>query len=108
MIWPDLALSKTDVNVHFAAMLYEMYVEALLVDEDLADQDWEAWDAGEIDDAAAIIAWWAVALGVKYRAAATANPASCGKSPSSGGWVTTRSGRRARILYALATIRRSY
>jgi len=25
-------------------------MEALLVDEELADQVWEAWDKGEIDD----------------------------------------------------------
>jgi len=30
-------------------MLTEIYVEALLIDEDLADQVWEAWDKGEID-----------------------------------------------------------
>jgi hypothetical protein len=34
-----------------------MYIEALLVDEDLADQVWEAWDAGEISDAVATWAW---------------------------------------------------
>ncbi len=33
-------------------MLTEIYIEALLVDEELADQVWEAWDAGEIDDRA--------------------------------------------------------
>ena len=32
-------------------MLTEIYIEALLVDEKLADQVWEAWDKGEIDDA---------------------------------------------------------
>ncbi len=31
-------------------MLTEAYIEALLVDEEMADQVWEAWDAGEIDD----------------------------------------------------------
>ena len=31
------------------AMLTEIYIEALLVDEELAEQVWEAWDAGEID-----------------------------------------------------------
>ncbi len=30
-------------------MLTEIYIEALLVDEDLADQVWEVWDVGEID-----------------------------------------------------------
>ena len=38
-------------------MLTEIYIEALLVDEDLADQVWEAW---EIDDQAAFIAWWLI------------------------------------------------
>ena len=32
-------------------------MEALLVDEGLADQVWEAWDAGELDEAAAILEW---------------------------------------------------
>ena len=27
-------------------MLTELYIEALLVDEELADLVWEAWDAG--------------------------------------------------------------
>ncbi len=31
-------------------MLTEIYIEALLVDEEVADKVWEAWDAGEIDD----------------------------------------------------------
>ena len=35
---------------HPLAMLTEIYIEALLVDEQLADQVWLAWDAGEIDD----------------------------------------------------------
>ena len=43
-------------------MLTELYIEALLVDEELADQVWAAWDAGEIDDHAAFIAWWLVAF----------------------------------------------
>ena len=37
-------------------MLTEAYIEALLVDEDLADEVWEAWDNGEIDGQ---IAWLA-------------------------------------------------
>ncbi len=39
-------------------MLTEIYIEALLVDEELADQVWEAWDAGEIDDVCAWLAWF--------------------------------------------------
>jgi len=38
-------------------MLTELYVEALLIDKELADQVWEAWDAGEIDDLVAFAAW---------------------------------------------------
>ena len=36
-------------------MLTEIYIEALLVDEELADQVWEAWNAGLIPDEVA--AW---------------------------------------------------
>ncbi len=39
-------------------MLTEIYISALLVDEGLADQVWEAWDEGEIDDQVAWLAWW--------------------------------------------------
>ena len=38
-------------------MLTEIYIEALLVDERLADQVWELWDADVIDDELAAIAW---------------------------------------------------
>ncbi len=46
---------------HPQAMLTEIYIEALLVDEQLADQVWEAWDKGEIDEATAFLAWWVIA-----------------------------------------------
>ncbi len=49
---------------HPLAMLTEIYIEALLVDEDLADQVWEAWDAGEIDDHIALLAWWMIAASI--------------------------------------------
>ncbi len=39
------------------AMLTEIYVEALLVDEELADQVWEAWDAGGVYDEHSCTAW---------------------------------------------------
>ncbi len=42
-------------------MLTDTYIEALLIDEDLADQVWEAWDKGEIDDVTALRLWWIVA-----------------------------------------------
>ena len=38
-------------------MFTEIYIEALLVDEAQADQVWEVWDAGEIDDQMALIVW---------------------------------------------------
>ena len=41
-------------------MLTQIYIQALLVDEELADQDWEAWDADKIDDQMAYIAWWLI------------------------------------------------
>ena len=44
-------------------MLTEIYIEALLVDENLADQVWEAWVAGEADDQVAWLAWWLIAGG---------------------------------------------
>ncbi len=43
-------------------MLTEIYIEALLVDEELADQVWEAWDQREIDDAVEFITWMMIAL----------------------------------------------
>ncbi len=38
-------------------MLTEAYIEALLVDEEMADLVWELWDAGEIDNDAAMGIW---------------------------------------------------
>ncbi len=38
-------------------MLTETYIAALLVDEELADQVWKAWNAGEIGGAIAAWAW---------------------------------------------------
>ncbi len=40
--------------------MLEIYIEALLVDEELADQVWEAWDKGEIDDQEAWLMWWLI------------------------------------------------
>jgi hypothetical protein len=45
-------------------MLTENYIEALLIDEELADQVWEGWDKREIDDLTAILAWLRVATRV--------------------------------------------
>ena len=43
-------------------MLTEIYIEALLVDEELADQVWEAWDAENISDLVAAWAWWVIVM----------------------------------------------
>ncbi len=44
-------------------MFTQIYIAALLVDEKLADQVWEAWDAGDISDFVAALAWWALVEG---------------------------------------------
>ncbi len=46
-------------------MLTEIYIEALLVDEELADQVWGAWDKGEISDKDALFAWLIVSFGCR-------------------------------------------
>ena len=43
-------------------MLTEAYISALLANEALADQVWEAWERGEIDDLIAWLAWAALAF----------------------------------------------
>ena len=42
-------------------MLTETYIEALLVDEELADLVWEAWDVGLIPNDMACNAWLLIA-----------------------------------------------
>ncbi len=42
-------------------MLTEIYIEALLVDEELADQ---VWQAGEIDDLITWFKWWNIAASI--------------------------------------------
>ena len=43
-------------------MLTEIYIEALLVDEELADQGGAAWYKGLADDETACIAWSLIAM----------------------------------------------
>ncbi len=50
-------------------MLTEIYIEALLVDEELADRVWVAWDKGEIDDRVAYMAWALIAERPVFRKA---------------------------------------
>ncbi len=49
-------------------MLTEIYIEALLVDEELADQVWETWNKGEINHAVAYTAW--ILIAVAWRSSA--------------------------------------
>ena len=42
-------------------MLAEIYIEALLVADELADQVWELWNAEVIDHELAAIAWRLIA-----------------------------------------------
>ncbi len=44
-------------------MLTLLYIEALLVDEELADQVREAWDVGETSTETASMMWWLIAAG---------------------------------------------
>jgi hypothetical protein len=48
-------------------MLIELYIKALLADEDLADQVWELWNAGVITDDMATLAWAILAASVRNR-----------------------------------------
>ena len=41
-------------------MLTEIYIEALLVDKELADQVWQAWDKGAIDGRDAALVWFVI------------------------------------------------
>ena len=45
-----------------ASMLTEAYIEALLVDQELADLVWEAWDTGLVNDELAMIASMLIAI----------------------------------------------
>jgi hypothetical protein len=57
------------------AMLTEIYIEALLVDKELADQVWELWDAELIPDDLAAQAWCILADALQRRQV-KANPIS--------------------------------
>ncbi len=48
-------------------MLTDIYIDALLVDEELADQVWEAWDSEEIDDQLAALAWLQICVSENHQ-----------------------------------------
>ena len=47
----------TRASRHCHEILIEAYIEALLVDAELADLVWEAWNIGIITDDLAALAW---------------------------------------------------
>ncbi len=57
-------------------MLTEIYIEALLVDEELADQVWGVWYSGEIDILRACIAWLRVVTRVQTTCSTWVRPSS--------------------------------
>ena len=50
---------------HKLSVLTEIYIEALLVDKELADQAWHAWDKEVIDDQMTWLAWWLITFNAK-------------------------------------------
>ena len=42
-------------------MFTKIYIEALLIDEEAADQVWEEWNAHDLSNGAACIAWMMIA-----------------------------------------------
>ena len=59
-LFQEMEVAANYITRNTISMLTEIYIEALLVDEDLADQVWELWVVGEIDDQTAMLAWWSV------------------------------------------------
>ena len=58
-------------------MLADLYIKALLIDEDLADEVWELADAGVITDDVAASAWLIIAFSsLWHRPANLALPSS--------------------------------
>ena len=68
-------------------MLVEIYIEALLADEVLADQVWGLWNAGVITDEMAAIAWGILAGSSRTRRAS-------GSAASTTAFKLFRSNRR--------------
>ncbi len=60
-----------DEQGHPQAMLTAIYIEALLANEELADQVWEAWDAENVSDAQAEIFWSLIVLAAQSSATTT-------------------------------------
>ena len=52
----DSSQASSTQTGHSCPMLTELYIKALLADEELADLVWEAWDGGLIPDEVAALA----------------------------------------------------
>ena len=53
----DSSQASSTQTGHACFMLTELYIDALLVDEELADLVWEAVEGGLIPDEVAALAW---------------------------------------------------
>ncbi len=62
----EIRFALRNLYHHISSMLTEIYIEALLVDEELADQVWDAWYSGA-DDQIAWIAWLLIAGLISHR-----------------------------------------
>lgn len=61
--WPEMATAIQALAIHDSDMtLDDPYIQALLIDPDLADQVWELWNAGVITDEVAEWAWAILSL----------------------------------------------
>ena len=53
----DSSQASSTQTGHSCYVLTELYIEALLVDEGMADLVWEAWDVGLTPEEVAALAW---------------------------------------------------
>ncbi len=61
-VFPSMIVEQFRQDGLNTLMLSEIYIEALLVDEELADLAWEPWDAGEIDTFTANFVWMLISF----------------------------------------------
>ena len=56
---------------HAWAVFIELYIHALLSDEELADGVWAVWNAGLIDDRLAALCWWLISAPIDHETLAS-------------------------------------
>ena len=59
---PEMDVIACNRTIQHQAMLTRIYVEAVLVDPEIAYRVWLLWAAGMISDNQAAYAWWMVAV----------------------------------------------